>query len=76
MDKKSIRLEARWLTKITAEALGTGKYPAIALQFDKVVMRQVARERGGVPASADWIAVPLSTFRAMLEALGEEGLGL
>ncbi len=81
MGKMSIRLEARWLTKITAEAMGQNMYPAIALQFDKEVMDRVAKKsapRGTpvVPASTDWIAVPLSTFRAMLEALGEEGLGL
>lgn len=76
MGKMSIRLEARWLTKITKEAMGENKYPAIALQFDDEVMIAVARKHGGVPASADWVAVPLSTFRAMLEELGEEGLGL
>lgn len=76
MGKESIRLEARWLTKITKEAMGVNKYPSIAIQFDKEVMRRVAGKHGGVPASTDWIAVPLTTFQAMLEALGEDGLGL
>lgn len=75
MGKKSIRLEARHLTKITNEALGEGKYPALALQFDEEVMRALARG-GKAQADTDWIAVSLSTFQAMLEALGEEGLGL
>jgi hypothetical protein len=76
MGKKSIRLELNHLTKITNEALGSGKYPALDLQFDESVVTEVARARRQMPADTDWIAVPLSTFRAMLEALGEEGLGL
>jgi hypothetical protein len=72
MGKKSIRVEADWLTKITNEALPQGKYPALALQFDEEVMRACARGRGGVPAPEDWIAVPLMAFRAMLEDLDVE----
>lgn len=74
--KKSIPLKVEHLTKITNEALGEGKHPALALQFDRSVVDGVARARGQLAAEADWIAVPLSTFRAMLEALGEEGLGI
>jgi Holliday junction resolvase len=73
---RTIPVEAYYLTKITTEALAAGKYPALALQFDKVVMQSVAQSRREQPASEDWVAVPLSTFQAMLEALGEEGLGL
>ncbi len=73
MGKKSIRLEAAHLTKITAEAAGVGAFPALDLQFDKEVMERVARAQGRAIACTDWIAVPLTTFQAMLEALGEDG---
>lgn len=73
MGKKSIRLEAGHLTKITAEAMAQGAFPALDLQFDKEVMEQVARGQGRAPAATDWIAVPLPVFQAMLEVLGEEG---
>lgn len=76
MDKQSIRLEAGHLTKISAEAMGCGAYPALALQFDKEVMDKVARGDARPPASTDWVAVPLHVFQAMLEALGEKGLDL
>lgn len=76
MGKKSIRLEASHLTKISEEAMGISAYPALDLQFDREVMDQVARASGRAPASTDWIAVPRTVFKAMLEALGEEGLGL
>lgn len=76
MGNRSIRLEASHLTKISAEALGSGAYPALALQFDTEVMAQVARADERAPASADWVAVPLHVFQAMLEALGDEGLDL
>lgn len=76
MGKQSIRLEARHLTKITEEAMSSGAYPALDLQFDREVMDRVARASDRAPASTDWIAVPRTVFQAMLEALGEEGLGL
>ena len=74
--KKSIPLKIDHLTKITNEALAEGKYPALDLQFDKAVVEGAARARRQMPADTDWIAVPLTTFKAMLEALGEGGLGL
>lgn len=76
MGNKSIRVEAAFLIKITSEALMEGKYPALAIQFDQKVMDRVARIRGQMSAEPDWIAVPLTTFSAMLEALGEKGLDL
>ncbi len=71
MGKESIRVEARWLTKITAEAQAVDKYPALAIQFDDEVMKRVAIKHGGAQAESDWMAVPLSTFQGMLEALGD-----
>ena len=76
MGKKSIRLEAAWLTKITAEAFAGNRHPALAIQFDQEIMREVARAHGRMIAEADWIAVPLSSFRGMLEALGEKDFDL
>jgi Holliday junction resolvase len=75
-EKLSFRLEVSHLTKITNEALTGGRHPALAIQFDEQIVRGVAGHRGEDPASTDWVAVPLSTFQAMLEALGEEGLSL
>jgi len=72
MGKQSIRLEASHLTKISAEAMGSGSYPALSVQFDEEVMRAIAVADQRPVASADWIAVPLHVFQAMLEALGEE----
>jgi len=74
--KLSLRLEVSHLTKITNEALASGRHPALAVQFDEHIVGGVARHRGEEPASTDWIAVPLMTFQAMLEALGEKGLDL
>lgn len=74
--KESIRLQASHLTKISGEAFAQDQYPALDLQFDREVMERVARKMGKMPADTDWIAIPLSLFRLMLEALGEEGLDL
>lgn len=74
MGKASIPFKAAHLVKISSEAMAVGAFPALALQFDKDVMARIARERGCMPASEDWIAVPLHVFQAMLEALGEEGI--
>lgn len=76
-NNRSFRLELSHLTKITNEALNTGKHPALAVQFDRLAVELAGRARNESPASEDWIVVPLSTFKAMLEALGEhDGLGL
>lgn len=76
MGKESIRLKAYDLTKITEEAMAVGAYPALEIQFDQEIMESVARGSQRAPASAEWVAVPRTVFRAMMEALGEEGLGL
>lgn len=72
--QESIRVELKHLAKITAEALDKGANPALSIQFDEDVVRALSLRLGFAPASADWIAVPLSVFKAMLEALGEEAL--
>lgn len=74
MGNESIALKADHLTKISAEAMAAGAYPALDLQFDKSVMERLARARGVMVASEDWIAVPLNVFQGMLEALGEDGI--
>lgn len=69
--KESLRLEALFLTKITHESIGKGAHPGLAIQFDDDVMSAVARKHGYHPAEADWVAIPLTTLKAMLEELGE-----
>lgn len=70
--QESIRIELRYLVKITDEALAKGAHPALAFQFDEPVVKSMVLRLDAAPTSADWVAVPLSTFRSMLEALGEE----
>lgn len=65
--QKSLRVEAAWLDKISREASGQNKYPALSIEFDEAEV---------VAAEATWVAVPLTVFRAMLEALGEKGIEL
>lgn len=74
MGKASVSFKAEHLIKISSEAMAAGAYPALAIQFDREVMAAVARACGRMPASEDWVAVPLNVFQAMLEALGEEGI--
>jgi Holliday junction resolvase len=74
MGKASFRLELEHLAKITTEAMAGGKHPALAVQFDEEVAIRVARIHQYDAVHTDWIAVPLMTFQAMLEALGEEGI--
>jgi Holliday junction resolvase len=69
--KESIRIELGVLAKISSEAGQTGAYPALEIQFDEEVVRQFSLRLRVSPPSADWIAVPLVVFRAMLEGLGE-----
>jgi len=70
--QESIRVEMKVLAKIAAEAADRGASPALSIQFDEDVARKLSLRLGFPPMSADWIAVPLFVFRAMLEALGEE----
>lgn len=74
--KQSLRVEGGWLNKISAEAGRGGDKPALAMRWDPAVLRRMAAVQGVPAAEADWVAVPASVFRRMLEALGEEGLYL
>ena len=69
--KKSISVKAQWLAKITKEANNVHKHPALAIQFDKEVMDELARN--GTPTETDWIAFPATTVQAIFEALGQDG---
>jgi len=69
-EKQSIRIEARWLNKITTEA-GSDQEPAIAIQFDPMVLRSLKRP-GEAEAEADWIAMPRSVFRRLLSIVSLE----
>jgi hypothetical protein len=72
--KKSISVKVEWLSKITAEATAQHAYPFLDIQFDEDVVMEVARKRGELPPDNDWVMVPLSLWRLILEQLGEEGV--
>ena len=55
---KSISIKSDWLNKISREALAAGKEPA--LQFEVKGNEDTFVEK-------DWIAVPLSVFKRLLE---------
>lgn len=69
-EKKSLRLEAAWLNKITTEA-GFDKEPALVIRFDEKVLKEIAT-RDQIVADGDWVAVPRRVFRRMLSALREK----
>lgn len=69
-EDQSLRVEARWLNKITTEA-GPEREPALAIQFDETVMRRLT-QNGQVTAEADWIAIPRSVFKRLLDVAGAE----
>lgn len=69
-EDQSLRVEARWLNKITTEA-GPDREPALAIQFETNVLRKLTRP-GQVTAEADWVAVPRSVFKRLLDAAGAE----
>jgi len=68
-EDQSLRVEARWLNKITTEA-GPDREPALAIQFETNVLRRLTRP-DQVTAEADWVAVPRSVFKRLLDAAGE-----
>jgi len=77
----SLRLEARWLNKITTEAKLGNRLPMLNVRFVPEVLASLAslkQQRTGkrvITAEADWVAVPQSVMEAMLWQLrlGEEG---
>ncbi len=53
----SLRIEAGWLTKISAEAFASGRKPGLAIELDV----------GNDPLTEkDWVLIPASVFRDML----------
>jgi len=69
-EDQSLRLQARWLNKITTEA-GLTREPALAIQFEPDVLRRLT-EPGQITAEPDWVAIPRSVFRRLLDAVGVE----
>ena len=65
----SIRIQAQWLNKITTEA-GPMRDPALAIQFEADVLQKIA-EPDQIVAESDWIAVPRSVFKRLLDAVVE-----
>lgn len=60
-----LRVEAAWLNKITTEA-GVAKVPMLVIQFERTVLERMA-ESGQIVAEADWVAIPRSAFKRLLE---------
>lgn len=71
-EDQSLRLQAKWLNKITSEA-GLDREPALAIQFEAKVLRRLT-EPGQLTAETDWVAVPRRVFKRLLEAAGAEEL--
>jgi len=69
-EDQSLRVQARWLNKITTEA-GLDREPALAIQFEPTVLRKLT-EPGQMTAEADWVAVPRGAFKRLLDAAGVE----
>jgi len=61
--KKSLSVQASWLTKISREARSEGKLPALSIEFEQDVV--------GAGTEATWIAVPLKVFERLLEESDE-----
>jgi len=59
------QIEAKWLKKISLEALVTGRIPLLELRFE-------AQE---APCSKDWVMLPAMEFQALLDRIKtlEEG---
>jgi len=66
---QTLTVQGNWLNKITSEA-GVLE-PALAIRFDPEVLSHLTKP-GQATAEADWVAIPRSVFRRMLDALGQE----
>ena len=79
-EKKSLRLEASWLNKITSEAEHVFKYPFLAIRFNKNILEGLASKmwaKKGEPvrvAEEDWIALPKSVFVEILEEIDNQDI--
>jgi hypothetical protein len=68
----SLRLEARWLNKITTEAAAGNKLPMLSIRFRPDILASLAstkqQQTGKTEqvAEADWVAVPQSVMERML----------
>jgi hypothetical protein len=62
-DKQSITVKAEWLSKIDHEAINVGKIPALAIELGSM---------NGFTEN-EWIAIPMSEFKKLLERFGREG---
>lgn len=56
--KESISIKKEWIIKISKEAAAYAKIPALAIAFDEMP----------VIADKDWIAIPMSFFKRLMEA--------
>lgn len=64
-DKNSITVKAEWLSKIDHEAINVGKTPALVIEI------------GGMNGFTEneWIAIPMSEFKKLLEKVEENDNG-
>lgn len=69
---ESIQLKGQWLNKITVEA-GVVREPVLAIRFDPEVLDQLAGPNQSA-AEADWVMIPRTVFRRILDALGQEDM--
>ena len=62
-EKKSLRIQGEWLSKITREAMAAGKEPALEFEIQGHTDPQLEKE---------WVAVPLSVFRRLQSGVDDE----
>jgi len=66
----TLAVEARWLNKITTEALAVQKEPMLAIRFEPRVLARLATGSTKV-ADADWVAVPRRVMERLLACVCE-----
>ena len=67
--RNRLRLEPKWLAKITAEA-GPTRVPAIAIRFREEVISEHALKYCA-ETEADWVLIPMSIFERIQSALAD-----
>lgn len=70
---RSMRLKSGWLVKITDEAAPT-RIPALSIRFTEDALQQEAqaRFRRPIPTEEEWVMVPMSVFRRLVDAADSE----
>jgi len=66
----SMRLQARWLNKITTEAFAVQCEPMLAIRFGHDVLASLATD-GSKVADSNWVAVPQRVMEQLLACVRE-----